>query len=152
MMVADDADGWVSSQTSKYFCAVKLALWAYLLCLQIGWVASVWWPQWIVLELVAVQCVNCLEEVRLIIGAPTLSITTFSIMTLSIKAYLWHSAYMTLGINDTQYNLSVAMMSVPFNSLLWWVSLCRMLLCWVSWRLTNSLIVCMILGPYSQTS
>jgi hypothetical protein len=55
---------------------------------------------------------------HIIVGAMTLCIMAFSIMTLSIKAYLRHWAYVILEKNDTQNSNTVIMLSVVLYLLL----------------------------------
>jgi hypothetical protein len=93
-------------------------------------------------------------------GATTLSITTFSIMTLTIECL-----NVTLSVNDIQHKitaimLSIIMLSVAFYScgvsLCWmslcWVSLCWMSLCWMSWRLCRCLSKKIVILPLEETS
>jgi hypothetical protein len=53
-------------------------------------------------------------------GATTLSITTYSIMTLSVKGLFATPSIMTFSINETQHNstLCAIMLNVAFYSLL----------------------------------
>ena len=65
-------------------------------------------------------------------GATTLNIMTFSIMTFCIKGL-----HMILSIRDTQHNNALPLWRV-LHFWLYKVSLCWVLLCWKSWRLSKS--------------
>ncbi len=63
-----------------------------------------------------------------ILGATSVSMTTFSLMTLSIKCL-----YLTLITSDTKHKQRCAnMLYVVFYLLLCWMSLCSVSLCWMS--------------------